>query len=416
MQTNNRRLFAKGSSFLLLVGIFYFYNTYITVGGFGVGYQYIGCIVLIAIGLCSFLVSPEPAVLIRSAKTAGLLALPYILAMLCSAVIWIFQFTPVRQMIGGFFEPAYMLLCIICAASFAYIFREKTIEYAFWALTAAFFLLLIGRLRQFGPADFINRLITYVSSMGRIGTGISLEETSFSYLYVFFSIYFLFHRGGVPAWRAALRWAIIIFALLDTFKRSGFLALAVGAVIAFAYLKLKGKKRRRFLYAVIIIFTLYSFFVIPFIRYGLFTRIVDALNIDTSARTRIYAYYEQYYTFTPFYTGRGLGWIQRLMAEAERFNVGLQSVNVHCDYVRFYIELGFLGYLVWMLTAFPLLLKKTVGEKSPVDDAVILGVCVAIAMLRLTENISQLYSATLGIGIVIIQCRLNSLNREASSA
>lgn len=88
----------------------------------------------------------------------------------------------------------------------------------------------------------------------------------------------------------------------------------------------------------------------------------------------------------------------------ERFNVGLESVNVHCDYIRSYIELGFWGYLCWMLLVFPLAVKRTVKGKNLKNDAIILGVCTAMALLRVTENISQLYSAILGMSIIIIQC------------
>ena len=69
-------------SFLLLIWIFYFYNHYMTVAGFGVGYQYLGCIAVVLLGGACFLVSPDPLRLGRSMGTAGILALPYFLSML----------------------------------------------------------------------------------------------------------------------------------------------------------------------------------------------------------------------------------------------------------------------------------------------------------------------------------------------
>ena len=45
--------------FLLLIEIYFFYNTYATIGGFGVGYQYIGCIMVIMVGGVFFLVNAE---------------------------------------------------------------------------------------------------------------------------------------------------------------------------------------------------------------------------------------------------------------------------------------------------------------------------------------------------------------------
>ncbi|MCI8725934.1 MAG: hypothetical protein HFG66_07360 [Hungatella sp.] len=393
--------------FLLLTEIFYFYNTYVNIGGFGVGYQYIGCILVVVVGVWLFLAVPDLHSLYSLTKTGIILALPYVTAMLCSWAVWIFDFVPVRQMISGFFEPAYMILCIVCAVFLVYMLQDKAVEYSFWAMTAAFILLLIPKVRLFGAAGFLRRLMEYVKSMGRVGWGVSLEDTSFSYTYVFYGLYFLFrdfHRKGEPFRRRLVRVTIIIFALLEVFKRSSLLALAAGGAVAAAYTFMPHNYRKYFLNFIVAAFVLSAFFYIPIVRYGIFRKIVEILHINTSSRTRIYAYYSRYYTFSPFYGGKGLGWIARLMAMDERFNVGLESVNVHCDYIRSYIELGFWGYLCWMLLVFPLAVKRTVKGKNLKNDAIILGVCTAMALLRVTENISQLYSAILGMSIIIIQC------------
>ena len=187
--------------------------------------------------------------------------------------------------------------------------------------------------------------------------------------------------------------------------------------MAWFYQRMPRRHRKIFINAVVVSFVLGAFFVIPTIRLGLFTRIVNALQIDTSARTRIYAFYEQYYEFSPFYVGKGLGWIGRLVASGEGFKgYGLGPVNVHCDYVRYYIELGFAGYLCWVCTAFAPVVKGTVKGWSPAEDAAVLGVCVMMAMLRLTENISQLYSANLGISVIVIQCCMHSWKTEEPPA
>ncbi|MDE6893034.1 MAG: hypothetical protein K2P50_14675 [Lachnospiraceae bacterium] len=394
-------------AFAVLIGIYFFYNTYADLGGFGVGYQYIGCIVIVIIGCAFFLAEAGLFRLYASAKAAGILALPYFAAMVCSAGIWIFSFTPVRQMISGFFEPAYMILCILCAALLTYIFRENAALYSFWALSAALLLMTSQKIAEFGPSEFFGNLFEYVKSAGKTGGGVSLEDTSFSYAYVFFCIYFIFGKDARGKkekwWKLPLRLLMILAGMLEVFKRSSFLALAAGIGAAFLYALCKGRYRKWLVNLMAAGFIFFAFFYIPFIRYGLFNRIVEALNIDTSARTRIYNYYAQYYEFSPNYTGRGLGFIWQLMERAERFNVGLVSVNVHCDYVRAYIELGFWGYLCWIITVFPLPVKRLIKGISAGDDAVILGVAVAMAVLRLTENVSQLYSAVLTMGIIIIR-------------
>lgn len=407
------RKVTKWCSFLLLTGIFYFYNNYMNIGGFGVGYQYIGCIVLIGVGFCLFLVTPDLPYLSQSAKTAGALMLSYFVAMISSMVIWIFGFTPIRQMISGFFEPAYMMLCIVCAMLSAYILRERLADSVFWALNAAFIALLLPRFQEFGIAEFFRRLLLYLQSGGVEGWGVSLEDTSFSYLYVFFAIYFAFHWKEKPVWKQCIGAAIILFALLMTFKRSGMLALAAGFLAALIYLKLGKKTRKYFLNFILAGFLVFSFLYIPFVRYGLFERIMEALQISTSHRNEIYAYYAQYYEFGIGYLGKGLGWIQRLRNEVESFENGLVAINVHCDYVYYYIELGFWGYLFWIFSVFPWVIWCTVKGICVRNDAVIVGISTALALLRLTENVSFLYSAVLGFAVIVMQCVLQSRDRES---
>lgn len=407
MRTNYGEKLAGMVSFLLMIEIFYFYETYITIGGFGVGLQYVGCFLVILTGGILFLIFPDLSGLYCNMKAAGTLMASYLMTMIFSAGIWIFSFTPLRQMISGFFEPAYMLLCIVCGAFLVYTGRERTLKYCFWAMTAALGLLVLPRIREFGIAEFFRRLMMYVASGGQKGMGISLEDTSFAYSYVFFALYFLFHRSGEAWWKRGLYLAVTVFALLVVLKRSSLLALAVGFGVAFVYSLLRGKHARLYVNFLVLGFMLAAFLYIPLIRSGLFERLVDALGINTSSRTRIYAYYQQYYEFSPSYLGRGLGWVWRLMSQAERFNAGLESVNVHCDYVRFYIELGFWGYLIWILSAFPLVVKSLVRGTNIREESVILGICAAMAMLCLTENVSHIYSAVLTMSVVIIQCVWN---------
>lgn len=417
MQTKSRNKLVELAAFALLAEIFYFYNSYVKVGGFNVGYQYIGCIFVVVLGLSCFLVTPDPLYLYRAVKASGTLILPYIAVMLCTAVIWIFNFTPVRQMISGFFEPSYIILSILCAAFLVYAVGERAVDCAFWALSATFGVMTLQRLLRYGAAEYIRRLIIYIQSGGKTGGGVSVEDTSFAYLYAFFALYFLLCRRKDPMQVQLSRWGVTAFALLAAFKRSALLALAVGAAVAWFYQRMPRRHRKIFINAVVVSFVLGAFFVIPTIRLGLFTRIVNALQIDTSARTRIYAFYEQYYEFSPFYVGKGLGWIGRLVASGEGFKgYGLGPVNVHCDYVRYYIELGFAGYLCWVCTAFAPVVKGTVKGWSPAEDAAVLGVCVMMAMLRLTENISQLYSANLGISVIVIQCCMHSWKTEEPPA
>ena len=85
MQTNNQNKIVVSAAFVLMIAIFYFYDNYMVIGGFGVGYQYICCAMVVLLGFGWFLIEPDPMYLGRSVKMSLIIALPYVVIMLCTA-------------------------------------------------------------------------------------------------------------------------------------------------------------------------------------------------------------------------------------------------------------------------------------------------------------------------------------------
>ncbi len=70
------------------------------------------------------------------------------------------------------------------------------------------------------------------------------------------------------------------------------------------------------------------------------------LDINTNGRVQMYSRVAETYNFSPFFLGEGLGVVETLM---ESYAVSAFS-NLHNDILKFYIELGFFGLLIFLIS------------------------------------------------------------------
>lgn len=406
MQNNYKTKILNGVLFFLLLGIFYFYANYFYVGGFGVGYQYVICMVIAVIGGLSFLAVPRLRLFIECVKTAGIMSTSYVMCIIVSLGIWIFTFTRIRQMISGFFAPIYILISAACVSVLVYFLREKAVVYAFWSMSTAFFIMIFQQIRIVGIREFFYEMYVLVisASTDTLPAMRVLEGPRFSYCYGLFFIYFLFQKKNMPTWKFILRMAVCIFCFLAGFKRSCILATLFGLIVALIFFRSNVSFRRKFVNILIVVFVVFAIGYIPVIRYGVFDRVVEALQIDTSHRNELYDYYFDYYEFNPSYIGQGFGWVQNHIEGKE----GLAAYDVHNEYLRNYIELGFWGYLFWVFTVFPWVIKRVISYKDVRDDTIIAGSMVYMSILYITENIFLFYTFFIVLCTIVMSCHVHS--------
>lgn len=391
--------------FLLLVEIFYFYATYVQIGGFGVGYQYLGCIAAILAGGVYFLLFPDLPGFWGTAKCVLCMMCPFLSAMLASFGIWVFSFTRIRQMISGFFEPAYMLICLGAVGFLAYMLKEKLVNYLFWAVNAAFSIMVLGELRLSGAGEFFYQMYVLVTSNAVETLPIMrrLELPRFSYVYVFFAIYYLYRGRADGTLKFIVRMSACVFFFLVGYKRSCMLAFLAALLVSYCYFKVSRGWQKRFLNLAVVLLTIFALGFVPVVRNGVFDYVVNRFEIDTNHRQEIYEYYKQYYQYDPAYMGQGLGWAADHQRISEEIGDTQGTQGIHNEYIRDYIELGFWGYAFWVLVSFPWLMKMVIRCREARANAVLLASFIALAVLYLTENIRAYYAPVMVMGAIAAQ-------------
>ena len=106
---------------------------------------------------------------------------------------------------------------------------------------------------------------------------------------------------------------------------------------------------RGFLKSLVIIFTwvlvLILIVYVLIIKLDVFALLEEA-GIDTSGRVVIYNAVDKFYEFSPEFLGNGIGFLTYQLSS--NMSVGVNAV--HNDFLQYFIDLGFWGYILWLVS------------------------------------------------------------------
>jgi hypothetical protein len=109
----------------------------------------------------------------------------------------------------------------------------------------------------------------------------------------------------------------------------------------------------------------------------------EVFNLNSNGRLKIYDRIMTEFEFSLGYMGRGLGVIENLL---EHWNIPTFA-NLHNDLMKFYIEIGFWGLLIYLLSYYVMfyLTEKIAGESAMMY---LLGILSYTFVLFATDNVS----------------------------
>ena len=99
-------------------------------------------------------------------------------------------------------------------------------------------------------------------------------------------------------------------------------------------------------------------------------------------RALIYKKVSRFYEFLPNYIGQGMGFLAYQLT----VNLNVYSGSVHNDFLQFYIDLGFWGYIFWILTL-TVLRTKYFGRGGKITNEIItFAVILFMLVISSTDN------------------------------
>jgi hypothetical protein len=293
-----------------------------------------------------------------------------------------------------------MLSFSLAAVAFLYVFGEKGIWYNLIAILISNILMLFTIILQNGIgsffSEFITLVMTFAAETGDIIVQAEIHELAFclgAYL-----IYMLLKPKKDIVFFILL--GLVIFCFLTAFKRIGIIAIAVA--LAFGWLLkfvAKFKKdtamRLTVIFSVILVGLLTGYIAI--IKLDVFS-LLEKAGIDTSGRVTIYNAVDKFYEFSPEFLGNGIGFLTYQLST--NMKVGVSSV--HNDFLQYFIDLGFWGYILW-LASMTLVRVCYFGSEGKVENGIIaLALSIYLVIVSSTDNTMNYPLLTTVLAIIMI--------------
>ena len=382
--------------------MYYFLTEVINLGLF-VTYRHAFALVLFASAFLAFLYKPNIARGASSLKATFVYSTPLIVTILVSLFIWFMgqvDTAVISRGLSGAFVYNNMLSFTLAAVAFLYVFGEKGIWYNLIAILISNILMLLTIIAQNGIgaffSEFITLIVTFAGETGDIIVQAEIHELAFclgAYL-----IYMILKPKKDIVFFILL--GLTMFCFLTAFKRIGIIAiviaLALGWLLKFiAKFKKDTAMRLTVIFSVILVVLLIGYIAI--IKLDVFS-LLEKAGIDTSGRVTIYNAVDKFYEFSPEFLGNGIGFLTYQLST--NMNVGVSSV--HNDFLQYFIDLGFWGYILW-LVSMTLTRVCYFGKKGKVENGIIaLALSIYLVIVSSTDNTMNYPLLTTVLAIIMI--------------
>lgn len=387
----------------LAVLMYYFLEQVITIP-YTIPVRQIFVLLILFSGLVCFLIRPNLSRGYVAIKDALVMSAPFGVMFTVSLLIWFMERVSTVELYRAFWNYSLyvnQVFAALAAAVFLYVFGEKGIWYNLAALLIADLLMVVQIMLENGVGTYLCELgqliITFAGETGEVIGKAEIHELAFCMgAYIVYML--LFYK---KSFRYQLMFLFLAFGFISAFKRIAMVSILV-AVAAGLILKLirkiKGKKWVNFIIRIaFLVICLILVLYIGFVKMGGF-HILEELGIDTMSRADMYDEVAELYEFSPAFMGHGMGYLSYQMTRV----ISLWETAIHNDFLQFYIDLGFEGYILWLLS---LTLFRTwyFGRKDKTDSKIaVFAVTCYILILSTTDNTLnyQLFYTATGILIM----------------
>ena len=222
--------------------------------------------------------------------------------------------------------------------------------------------------------QFVGCLLAYALFDAPTFIKIFRWESVFAFSFGIFALYYAYSKK----WKL---FAAAISFMLFAEKRIAIVAMAAALfVMGLMWIFRQSKKLALIIWGMV---SAASYGYIYLIYSGILDAFCWGANINTNGRVEMYSRMAQEAEFSLGYFGKGLGMVEQLL---EHWNI-LTYVNLHNDLLKFYVELGFIGFFVYLLSYGIMLYvaEKKFGE-SKMSFLLVLSVYTMVMFM--TDNVS----------------------------
>lgn len=382
--------------------MYYFITQETSVGGIGITLRHVFALLLIVSAFVYFLFSPDIARGAVTVKSSLVFAVPLAITLVSSMLVWVIEKSAASTIARGLSSSIiYMnvISCSLAAGSVLYVFGEYGIWFNLAAIVASNLVMIFQIILSDGAGtfflEFVRLVATFASDTGETIVKAEIHELAFCLgAYI---IYMLI-KPKKKVWFWVL-FALACFCFIAALKRIAVIAIFAAVSIRLLLLLpgiISQKAVSRTANGMMILCILLLVGYIYIISADAFTYLEKA-GIDTSGRANIYSYVKDFYTFSPLFPGRGIGFLTYQLYE--KTSIGVSSV--HNDFLQFYIDLGFWGYILWLISM-TFLRTMYFGKNDADTAAVTAALTVYLLIVSSTDNTMNYPLVTTVMGVLIM--------------
>lgn len=387
----------------LLFLMYFFINEAIYIGGIGITLRHLFALAVIASAFIYFIVRPDAAAAAVSVKSALVFAVPLLVVIASSLLVWVIdksEISTIARGLSGCLVYTNWLSCALAAASVLYVFGENGIWFNLAALLGSNLVMIFNIMHSDGIGKFIREFFALLTSFAA-DTGETIVKAEIHELAFCLGAYIIYMlcKPRKKTWFWVL-FSLALFCFLAAFKRIAIIAmLVVAALRALMILprKISEKALRKSVNAVMLICVFLLIAYIAVIKADVFS-LLERAGVDTSGRAYVYSHVNEYYKFSPLFVGNGIGFLTYQLNEV----VSLGVSAVHNDFLQFFIDLGFFGYILWLLSM-TVLRTKYFGRDGDSGTALItMLLTVYLLIVSATDNTINYPLLTTVMGVIIM--------------
>lgn len=378
---------AKEIYFLVVaVMMYYFLNEYINIG-LHVTFRHAFALVLFGSAVLVFLYKPDIARGTAAFGDACVYSMPLLVTTVVSLFIWFMGTADtdvISRGLSSSFISTNMLSFALGAGALLYIFGKRGIWYNLLAILIANLLMILTVIAQNGLGSYFSELVTLIVTFAGV-TGdviIQAEIHELAFCLGAYLIYMLYKPQKSIVYFILL--ALSLFCFLSAFKRIAMIAIVIALVFGYllkviARFVPKTASRLVTVFSFVLIALLIGY--VALIKMDAF-ELLEQAGINTSGRVEIYNAVDEFYEFSPEFLGNGIGF---LTYQLNTF-MDVDVAAVHNDFLQHFIDLGFWGYMIW-LVSMTLLRVWYFGRKGNVDNAIVtFMLTVYLIVVSSTDN------------------------------
>ena len=399
----------------LATAMFASQDIYFPIGGMELSLKNPCALAILFLALLNFIVTARLDRLAVLGRHSAVQMLPSLVPLVFSAIIWVVNRAETVAVLNGVSMIVPQILTVLVAAASIYLFGSKGIWYCLGAMCAANLIGVLVVIQEGGLDEFLRELyVLLITFSGETGPlMMKLETHDLTFAFGPFLLYLLLNWKECR--HPALWFTVSTAFFLIGLKRIAIPALALGVLAALLLRMLPEKAARQTALCAGWGMMVFGFLYIAGIRYGLFEFLEEYLGINTMGRVRMFANLEPYYDISFTFMGQGTGF-ERFVdwASGEVFSTPRQdAMPIHNDFLRVYMNIGFIGFWVWMWSWLIVRLRYWFRQGGKNAGCLFLAICVYCFVLYATDNAIYYPYTMVACSLVPMSFRIQELEKEA---